>query len=243
MCMASGSTPQGQTDTAGAAVGGAATGASMGAMLGPWGAAVGAVGGAAMGIIGSQQANKAAKATEENRRIAQEYAISENRKRATADYLNAIRMETVQAAQEHESVAERSTDITRQRDNTVGTAAASAAERGVDGRSLDQVIASYHMEADTEIGRLKANQRMKDRAHGESIVAADRGYYNRITGMQSYAPKQVKPVDYFSPIFGAVGDLGKIAMASGAGKNGGTVNTSTGAIDWETTPVNPEEYR
>lgn len=242
MCMTQ--TPAaggGQTSTAGAAVGGAASGASMGAMAGPWGAAAGAVAGAAMGIIGSRAANKNAKATEENRRIAQEQAMAENRRRATTDYLNQIRLENVQMSQEHAALAEKTSDLSRQTEHTVGAANVSAAERGVGGRSLDQIISDYHSQNDLEVTRLNTNQGGRDTQHAEVSRGADQTYWNRVTGMQPYAKQPVAPVDYFSPIFKLVGDVGKIGMASGAGQPGGTVPPRK--VDWETTPVNSEEYK
>jgi hypothetical protein len=196
-------------------------------MLGPWGAAAGAVGGAAMGIIGSQKANKAAKKAEEAKRIEQDRVIAETRKRATQDYLTQVRLEQLQKTQEETAIAEKAVDITRQRDETVGTAVSSAAERGVDGRTVDQIVADYHFQASQETGRLYINQAMKNQQHGENMNQFEDQYGQRFNSQKAYQKKPIAPVDYFSPIFGAVGDLGKIAMASGAGKTGGSLPTST----------------
>jgi hypothetical protein len=211
-------------------------------MLGPWGAAAGAVGGAAMGIIGSRNANKAAKQAEEAKRIEQDRVIAETRKRATQDYLTQVRLDQLQRTQEETAISEKAGDIVRQRDLTVSTAVSSAAERGVDGRSLDQILESYHFEASQETGRLYINQAMKNQQHGENQNQYLDQYGQRFNSQKAYQKKPIAPVDYFSPIFGAVGDMGKIAMASGAGKTGGTL-PSGGGLDWETTPVNPEEYK
>lgn len=219
MCMAQQpSGGGGQVNTGAAAVSGAAAGASMGAMAGPWGAAAGAVAGAAMGIIGSRAANKNAKAVEENRRIAQEQAMAENRRRATTDYLNQIRLENVQMAQEHTALVEKTHDLKMNTDQAASAANVSAAERGVGGRSLDQIIADYHAQNDLEVSRLNENQTMRDYQHGQTVQGADRAYWNRVTGMQPYQKQPVAPVDYFSPAFKLVGDLGKIGMASGVGQ-------------------------
>lgn len=227
----------GQVNTGAAALTGAASGASMGAMLGPWGAAAGAVGGAAMGVIGSKIANKNAKATEEARRIAQEQAMAENRRRATTDYLNQIRLENVQMSQEQAAVVEKTDDLGKNTANAVGAANVSAAERGVGGRSLDQIISDYHAQNDLEVGRLNANQGMKDAQHGEVVRGANQNYWNRVTGMQPYQKQPVAPVDYFSPAFKLVGDLGKIGMASGVGQGGGSVPTSSAPSSDNSTSV------
>ncbi len=242
MCMAQQSQAPGETNTAGAAVGGAASGAAMGTMLMPgWGTAIGAVAGAAMGVLGSVTNNKNAKKTEEARRIARDQQITENRRRATDDYLNQVRTEQLAQTQENAAVAQKSIDITHQRDNTVGTAVASAAERGVDGRTVDQIVQDYHFQSDTEAGRLRINQQGRDNQHFQNIQNYDRQYYNRITGTPTYAQQPVAPVDYFGPILALGGNLAKTGMAAGVGQNGG--KTPGGKIDWETTPVNPEEYK
>lgn len=244
MCMAQQGGAPGETNTGGAALTGAASGAAMGTMLMPgWGTAIGAVAGAAMGVMGSVANNKNAKKTEEARRIARDQQIAENRRRATNDYLNQVRLEQTAQAQENVALAERTTDIARQRDNTVGTAVASAAERGVDGRTVDQIVQDYHFQSDQESGRLRINQKGRDQQHWTNIQNQDRQYYNRITGTPTYAQQPVAPVDYFGPALSLAGNLGKAGMAAGIGKNADGSAPGSPKIDWESTPTNPEEYK
>ena len=214
MCMAQ--SPGGQTSTGGAALGGAASGASMGAMLGPWGAAAGAVGGAAMGIMGSSAANKNAKAVEEARRIEQENMIQETRRRATGDYLDQTRMEREQQAQEEAAVAVKGMDITKETNRSVATGTASAAERGVAGRTIDAINADYEFMANEETGRIKANQAAANRQHDEVIRGMGTQFENRVADVRPYVKKAVAPVDYFGPVFAAAGQLGQLKMGMDA---------------------------
>lgn len=211
MCMAS-QQAGGQTSTGGAAVGGAASGASMGAMLGPWGAAVGAVGGAVMGVAGSAAANKSAKATEEARRIEQENVIMETRRRATDDYLDQTRMEREQQAQEEVAVAIKGNDVAKETQRSIATGTASAAERGVAGRTVDDIARDYAFQENEEVGRLKANQALANRQHGEVVRGMGTQFENRVADVKPYVKKAVAPVDYFSPVFQAVGQLGQLKM-------------------------------
>jgi hypothetical protein len=205
MCMA-------QQPAAGGAAGGAVSGASMGAMLGPWGAAAGAVGGATMGIIGGQQANAAAKATEEARRIEQENMIQETRRRATSDYLDQTRMEREQQAQEEAAVAVKGMDIQKETNRSIATGTASAAERGVAGRTIDQINADYEFMANEETGRIKQNQAAANRQHAEVIRGLGTQFENRVADARPYVKRAVAPVDYFSPVFAAAGQLGQLKM-------------------------------
>jgi len=211
MCMAS-QPAGGQTSTGGAAVTGAASGASMGSLFGPWGTAIGAVGGGVMGALGSKSANAAAKATEEARRIEQENMIMETRRRATGDYLDQTRMEREQQAQEEAAVALKGADIAKETRRSVATGTASAAERGVAGRSIDQINADYEFMANEEVGRIKANQAMANRQHAEVIRGMGTQFENRVADVRPYVKKAVAPVDYFGPAFQAVGQLGQLKM-------------------------------
>ena len=212
MCMAASQPAGGQTSTGGAAVTGAASGASMGALLGPWGAAIGAVGGAAMGVIGSQAANKNAKQVEEARRIEAENQIMETRRRATGDYLDQTRLEREQQWQEESAVALKGSDVAKETRRSVATGTASAAERGVAGRTIDAISSDYAFMENEEVGRLKANQARANRQHDEAIrgYATQSGY--RIADARPYVKRAVSPVDYFSPVFQAVGQLGQLKM-------------------------------
>ncbi len=231
MCMSGGAAPigspqSGSQDVAAAnpqsgggaaasgATQGAMQGASAGAQFGPYAAAAAAVYGGVSGMIGGIKGNKAAKAAEKRKRIAQEAAMAENRRRATYDYLRSVRLEQLQKSQEMESVAEKKADVTGQTREAVGTANASAAERGVGGRSLEAIIDDYHYQNTLETGRLSISQSQKNLQHGEVISAAKETAANRISDMKPYVEQPVAPVDYFGPVFGLAGNLGKLAMAS-----------------------------
>ncbi len=209
MCMAQ--QPAGSSPAGGAATG-AMSGASMGAMLGPWGAAAGAVGGGAMGVMGSMAANKNAKQVEEARRIEQENMITETRRRATSDYLDQTRMEREQQAQEEAAVALKGQDVAKETNRSIATGTASAAERGVAGRSIDQINADYEFMANEEVGRLKMNQAAANRQHDEAARGYGTQFENRVADVRPYVKKAVAPVDYFSPVFSTLGQLGDLSM-------------------------------
>ena len=184
----------------------------MGAMLGPWGAAAGAVGGGVMGVLGSKAANKNAEQVEEARRIEQENMIMETRRRATGDYLDQTRMERELQSQEEAAVALKGADIAKETDRSVATATASSAERGVAGRTIDQINADYEFMENEEVGRIKANQAMANRQHAEVIRGYGTQFENRVADVRPYVKRAVAPVDYFGPAFQAVGQLGQLKM-------------------------------
>jgi len=199
----------GQTSTAGGALSGAAAGAAAGSIIPGWGTAVGAVLGAGMGIMGAQQANSTAKANENAKKNAQDDLIMENRKRATHDYLREVRLEQLNEIQETSSLTEKSNDISKNAAAATGTAVASAAERGVAGRSLDTIISDFDFQQNQEVGRLRINQEMKNAQHTENIAASGDQFNNAVTAVQPYVPRVQPPVDYFGPIFGAIGGTAK----------------------------------
>jgi hypothetical protein len=162
-----------------------------------------AAAGAATSIMGQQQAKKQAESVEEARRIEQENVITENRRRATDDYLNTTRMERDQQSQEEAAVALKSGDVMKETKRSVATATASAAERGVAGRTIEDLAADYDFQANEETGRLKENQKLSNQSHSENIRGMGTNYSNRIADVRPYIKAPVKPVDYFGPIFGA----------------------------------------
>lgn len=206
-----------------------------------------AAAGAATSIMGQQQQKKAAEGYENEKTRAVDYQISETRKRATDDYINQVRLEQTQQRQEQEAVVEKSSDLHRQGTAAVATGAASAAERNVaGGRTLDSILADYRFQEEFEIGRLRENQKLKNLQHAERVKQYQTQYYNRSTQVQPYQKKPIQPVDYFGPIFGAVGQTINTGVATGAFKNmfsDAGAGGGGGAIDWTTTPTNPEEYR
>ena len=178
-------------------------------MFGPWGAAIGAVGGAAMSIIGGANARNANKAAEAAKKDAQDRLIMENQRRATHDYLRQVRLEQLQETQEQQAVAENSQDFRRAAEASIGASRSDAAERGVAGASVEMIVNDYEFQQDQEIGRLAHNQRVKDAQHGENIAGFQDQFDQRVNAVKPYVPRAQPPVDYFSPVFGAIGTVGE----------------------------------
>lgn len=174
-----------------------------------------AAGGASNSIIGANGARQLAKGTENQKRLAQDDVIMENRRRATHDYLRQVELEQRTQLQETDAIHEQSQDIARQAVGAKGQAVASAAERGVDGNSVDTVLADYDFQQNQEVGRLRLNQDMKDQQHGENIAGAQDEYDYRVASVKPYVPRPQAPVDYFGPIFGALSSTASAAMGGG----------------------------
>jgi len=186
--------------------------------------AVTAAASAAMSIQGQQNARKMAIDQEEQKRQAQEVAITEERSRATKDYLRQLRQEGEQARQEALNARSETIEVDRQADQVESSAIASAAERGVDGRSLSIILNDYAFQENREVGILKENLRTKNQQHTENITGYQDQFDQRVTQMKSYVPRPQAPVDYFGPILGAVGTISSGAMSSGLLKPGASGN-------------------
>jgi len=104
-------------------------------------------------------------------------------------------------------------DVSRQADAATGTAIASAAERGVAGRSVDQVVSDYQYQENLEIGRLRQNQDMRNVQHSENIAGYQDEFTQRVSAVKPYMPRPQAPVDYFGPIFGIGKDAASTGMA------------------------------
>lgn len=167
---------------------------------------------AGMGIYGQFQARDAHNQTEEYRRLEQENVIEENRRRATHDYLTNVRLEQTQQQQEFESVAQKSVDVQQQATRSIATGMASAAERGVAGRTVDQIVADFDYMANEETGRLKENQKIANLQHGENIRSYGTEYSNRLAAVKPYVKQPAKPIDIFGPIF----SVGAQTLSTGA---------------------------
>lgn len=174
-----------------------------------------AVAGAATTIMGDKASKKSAKSVEEAKRIEQENMITENRRRATDDYLTQTRLEQDQQSQEESAVALKSNDVMRETIRATSTSTASAAERGVAGRTINDIAADYDFQANEETGRLKYNQSLSNRQHGETIAGYGKQFSNRVADVRPYVERPIAPVDYFGPIFAAGG---QIAGNAGVGK-------------------------
>lgn len=179
-----------------------------------------------MSIKGQQTARQMAINQEEEKRKAQEVAITEERSRATKDYLRQLRQEGEQARQEALNTRGETIEVGRQADQVESTAITSAAERGVDGRSLSHILNDYSFQENREVGILKENLRTKNQQHSENITGYQDQFDQRVTQMKSYVPRPQAPVDYFGPIFGAIGTISSASMASGKLKPGGSDSLS-----------------
>jgi hypothetical protein len=173
-----------------------------------------AVGGAVTNIIGQNTTRQMNKGYENQKKNAQDDLIIENRKRATHDYLRQVRLEQLTQTQETASLANQSSDTAKQMKAAAGTAVASAAERGVAGNSLETVVADYEFQQNQEVGRLRVNQDMKNQQHTENIGGFKDQFDQRVAAVKPYIPRVQPPVDYFGPIFGAIGTTASAGMAA-----------------------------
>ncbi len=194
---------------------------------------------AGMNIYGQFQARDTYNSVEEYRRIEQENAIEENRRRATQDYLTNVRLEQEQQQQEYESVAQKSVDIQAQATRSVATGMASAAERGVAGRTVEMIAQDFDFMANEETGRLRENQRMADRQRSENIRGMGTEWQNRVTSIKPYVKTPAKQIDFFGPIFKAgVQTLGNVAvMPAGSLKGVGFGAQASGSPNPGTNPL------
>jgi hypothetical protein len=189
-------------------------------------------------IVGQNTARQAAKGAENQKRIAQDDLIMENRKRATKDYLREVRLDQLQQAQEMEALGEKSLDISHQAESAKGTAMASAAERGVAGRGLETILSDYDFQQNQEVGRLRINQLQENRQHGENLEAYKDQFTQRYDAVKPYIPRQQPPVDYFGPIFGGISSTLSGGAQMGAFKSASSVAptsaTAPGKTAWGT---------
>lgn len=175
-----------------------------------------AAGQAGMDIYGQFQAQKTHNVNEEAKRMQQETVIEENRRRATKDYLTSVRLEQQQQTQEQDAVVQKSFDVKQQSNIAAATGIASAAERGVAGRTVDQIAQDFDTMANEETGRLKANQQVSNQQHGENISSFGNEYYNRVSAVKPYIKQSAAPIDFFGPIFKAGAQTLNTGAATGA---------------------------
>ena len=172
---------------------------------------------AVTGLVGANTARQAAKGAENAKKNAQDDLIMENRKRATKDYLREVRLEQLTQQQETEVLAEKSFDVAKNTIDAKGQTEASAAERGVGGRSLDMVLADFDFQQNQEVGRMRINQEKANAQHGENIETYKDQFTERASAIKPYVPRVQPPVDYFGPIFGALAGNASASMAKGLG--------------------------
>lgn len=164
-----------------------------------------AVAGAGTSIAGQVQQNSAAKQVERQKAEAVDEQITENRRRATADFLAKVQDEQLQQSQEQQALEEHLGDLKKQERDANSKAIVAAGESGVVGQSLSAIRADYRLQMEQAAARLGINQEQADWQHTRNIQAYGVEYNNRATSIQPYQQQPVKPVDYFGPIFGAVG--------------------------------------
>lgn len=180
-----------------------------------------AAGAAVTSIVGANNARQAAKGTEENRRKSVESQIAENRRRATADYIQTVRDEQLTQRQEEDSVTQKIQDQSFTERAAASTAKVSAAERGVSGQSLALIDADYRYQTDVASSRLQLNQDQANYQHKRNIQNAGAEYNNRASSLTPYIPKPQAPVDYLGPIFQAGGQAMSGGVSTGAFKKAG----------------------
>jgi hypothetical protein len=161
--------------------------------------------GAGASIAGQSQANSAANQVEQQKANAVDEQIKENRRRATSDYIAKVQDEQLQQVQEQQRLAEQELDLSKRERHASSQATVAAAESGVAGQSLAAIQADYRLQMDQAAARLGVNQDQANYQHTRNIQAYGVEYNNRATSIQPYQKQPVKPVDYFGPIFGAVG--------------------------------------
>jgi hypothetical protein len=174
-----------------------------------------AAGGAGASIAGQSQANSAAKQVEKQKQTAVEKQIEENRRRATADYIASVQDEQTQQDQEQQALTEQELDIAKKGRDASSQARVAAGESGVSGQSLAVIEADYAMQMEVAAGRLGISQQWRDAQHERNIQAQGRVYENRVSQVQPYQQQPVRPVDYFSPIFGVFGTATDMAVRTG----------------------------
>ena len=177
-----------------------------------------AVAGAGASIMGQTQQHSAANQVESQKAAAVNEQITENRRRATEDYIVSVRDEQLVQSQEMQSLAEKKNDLSKKERHAMGSVRVAAAESGVAGNSLAAIENDYRMQMDQAAGRLGINQDNANYAHSRNIEAMGVQYRNRSTAVQPYQKQPVKPVDYFGPIFGAAGAGMNAGVATGAFK-------------------------
>lgn len=173
-----------------------------------------AVAGATTKIIGDKQANDTGKQTEKMASLVRNNQIDENRRRATADYLQSTSDENAKMGQEHQSLAEKKNDNTQTLRAANASAEVAAAEGNVAGHNLDAIHSDYQHQLDVTNGRLSTNQEWADYQHTRNNQGQVNVFSNRAASIQPYQEAVQKPVDYFGPIFGAGAQAGNAAVAT-----------------------------
>ncbi|ULA59505.1 MAG: hypothetical protein LZF60_140044 [Nitrospira sp.] len=157
--------------------------------------------GAGASIYGQHQQNEAASQVEQQRAEAVDEQIHENRKRATADYLQKVEDEILADSQEKQALAEKQHDLDRNERAAGATAKVTAAESGVAGQTLADIQQDYRYQVEQTKARLGLNQENSSYQHSRMIDAYRTEYENRANAVKPYQKNPVKPTDWFGPLF------------------------------------------
>lgn len=185
-------------------------------------------GGGISSIIGQNTSRQLSKGAEGRLRLAVEDQIIQNRRRATDDYLRQVSGEQLRQRQEEEASVEKSHDISQGAKQASSTSIASAAERGVSGRTVEQIVSDYQLQEDKEIGRIRTNQQFANQQHRENLAGYRSQFDQRVSSIQPYVPAVQAPVDYFSPIFGILGTTARTGLTAKWGSEASTTGSGNG---------------
>lgn len=177
-------------------------------------------GGAVSSIIGQNTSRQMAKGTQNQLFLARQQQIAENQRRATADYIQQTSDENLKMTQEHQSLAEQKNDNTKTQRRGDAEANVAAAEGNVAGHNLAEIHSDYQQQTDFINSRLEANQQWADYQHTRDDQAYLDQYLNRATSIQPYQEQVQAPVDYFGPVFGAMGQTASAGMQAKAAFGG-----------------------
>jgi len=155
---------------------------------------------AGMNIMGQQQGQKAQIEYEQAQGKARNDQIIQNRSMATTAYIQQMQSENVMKAQETQSNAEKGHDLDIQRLQAQGTAKAAAADAGVGGASLDNLLMDFNRQESMMLGRLDLNQQFSDQARDQREIGYGNTFKQRVQMIQPYQPNKIASMDYLSPL-------------------------------------------
>jgi hypothetical protein len=170
---------------------------------------------AGMNIMGQQQNQKAQIAYQQAQAEARNEQIIQNRTMATEAFVQQMNAENLMQAQEEQAVAEKGQDIAIKTMEAQGTAKAAAADAGVDGASLDNLLFDFNRQEAMLLGRLDLNQQFSDQARTSRVAGYGNTLKNRVTSIQPFQASPVAQVDYLTPILGMGKDSLKVADKAG----------------------------
>lgn len=157
------------------------------------------VAGAAASVVGQMQKQDAEVAYQGKLQSANAEQMRENRELATRAYLDQAYQANVNLAQTREATAASNFDQTIKRRQAEGSTIAAAAEGGVNGVSLNAILADFHRHEDMFLTRNEQNLLFKQQQTAVDIKGLKGQADGRISQIKPYIPGPVAPVDYFGP--------------------------------------------